>query len=165
MLLSCLSSDTERCVWRRNINYTNRCTYACGFCAFSKGRVAEELRGAPYLLPYAEISRRTREAWARGASETCMQGGIPPRLHRSGPALSRMPLLYCDLELGTLRAGQHPLLCANPSKTCRSAPALTSTPSLNPSLCTSRMPSLLPSPSRQQLLVRRPIMPVANRAA
>ena len=62
----------------RNINYTNRCTYACGFCAFSKGRIAEELRGAPYLLPYAEISRRTQEAWARGASETCMQGGIHP---------------------------------------------------------------------------------------
>ena len=63
---------------RRNINYTNRCTYACGFCAFSKGRIAEELRGSPYLLPYAEISRRTQEAWARGASETCMQGGIHP---------------------------------------------------------------------------------------
>ena len=62
----------------RNINYTNRCTYACGFCAFSKGRIAEELRGAPYLLPYAEISRRTQEAWSRGASETCMQGGIHP---------------------------------------------------------------------------------------
>ena len=67
-----VSSDTKRHARRRNINYTNRCTYACGFCAFSKGRIAEELRGLPYLLPYAEISRRTQEAWARGASETCM---------------------------------------------------------------------------------------------
>ncbi len=65
--------------WRcRNINYTNRCTYKCGFCAFSKGRVAEELRGAPYLLPYSEVTRRTAEAWERGASEVCMQGGIHP---------------------------------------------------------------------------------------
>ncbi len=63
---------------RRNINYTNRCTYACGFCAFSKGRIAEELRGAPYLLPLSEVTRRTAEAWDRGASEVCMQGGIHP---------------------------------------------------------------------------------------
>lgn len=62
----------------RNINYTNRCTYACGFCAFSKGRIAEELRGAPYLLPYWEVTRRTAEAWDRGATEVCMQGGIHP---------------------------------------------------------------------------------------
>lgn len=64
--------------WGRNINYTNRCTYACGFCAFSKGRIAEELRGAPYLLPYSEVTRRTAEAWDRGATEVCMQGGIHP---------------------------------------------------------------------------------------
>lgn len=54
------------------------CTYGCGFCAFSKGRLAEDLRGAPYLLPLEEISRRTAEAWERGASEVCMQGGIHP---------------------------------------------------------------------------------------
>lgn len=34
----------------RNINYTNVCTFACGFCAFSKGKLAEDLRGASYLL-------------------------------------------------------------------------------------------------------------------
>ena len=73
------------CACARNINYTNRCTYACGFCAFSKGRIAEELRGAPYLLPYAEIARRTREAWSRGASETCMQGGIHPEFTGAPP--------------------------------------------------------------------------------
>jgi 2-iminoacetate synthase ThiH len=40
--------------------------------------VAEELRGAPYLLPYSEVTRRTAEAWDRGATEVCMQGGIHP---------------------------------------------------------------------------------------
>ena len=54
------------------------CTYGCGFCAFSKGKLAEDLRGAPYLIDLEEVSRRTAEAWDRGASEVCMQGGIHP---------------------------------------------------------------------------------------
>ena len=62
----------------RNINYTNVCTLACTFCAFSKGPSAEELRGKPYLLSLDEVARRTREAWDRGANEVCMQGGIHP---------------------------------------------------------------------------------------
>ncbi|BDA50059.1 FO synthase [Coccomyxa sp. Obi] len=73
-----LCGNTVAYAVNRNINYTNRCTYACGFCAFSKGRIAEELRGAPYLLPYSEVTRRTAEAWDRGATEVCMQGGIHP---------------------------------------------------------------------------------------
>ena len=62
----------------RNINYTNVCTYRCRFCAFSKGRLSDNLRGQPYVLDLKEISRRTAEAWARGASEVCLQGGIHP---------------------------------------------------------------------------------------
>jgi FO synthase len=62
----------------RNINYTNVCTYKCGFCAFSKGKTSIDLRGAPYDLALDEVARRTREAWARGAVEVCMQGGIHP---------------------------------------------------------------------------------------
>jgi len=65
----------------RNINYTNICSLACTFCSFSKGKTkAEEveLRGKPYLLDFDEVSRRTAEAWARGATEVCMQGGIHP---------------------------------------------------------------------------------------
>ncbi len=65
-------------VVNRNINYTNVCTYKCGFCAFSKGRTAEHLRGRPYLLDLEEIARRTAEAWERGATEVCLQGGIHP---------------------------------------------------------------------------------------
>jgi FO synthase len=62
----------------RNINYTNVCSYRCRFCAFSKGRLSANLRGLPYDLDLAEISRRAEEAWARGATEVCMQGGIHP---------------------------------------------------------------------------------------
>lgn len=62
----------------RNINYTNICLYKCGFCAFSKGKTHEALRGKPYLVGQAEIQRRVREAWERGATEVCMQGGIHP---------------------------------------------------------------------------------------
>lgn len=70
--------DTVSYVVTRNINYTNVCAYKCGFCAFSKGRAHAHLRGRPYELDLDEIQRRTREAWARGASEVCMQGGIHP---------------------------------------------------------------------------------------
>jgi len=62
----------------RNINYTNICTFRCGFCAFSKGRSAQSLRGPAYHLDYSEVADRAREAWNRGATEVCMQGGIHP---------------------------------------------------------------------------------------
>ena len=62
----------------RNINYTNVCYFRCQFCAFSKGKLSENLRGAPYDLDLSEISRRSREAWDRGGTEVCMQGGIHP---------------------------------------------------------------------------------------
>ena len=65
-------------VVNRNINYTNLCLYKCKFCAFSKGKTSESLRGAPYVLDSDEISRRTEEAWSRGATEVCLQGGIHP---------------------------------------------------------------------------------------
>ena len=71
--------DTVRYVVNRNINYTNICAYKCTFCAFSKGRRAHSLRGEPYDLPIDEIERRVAEAWRRGATEVCMQGGIHPR--------------------------------------------------------------------------------------
>ena len=66
-------------VVNRNINYTNVCYFKCQFCAFSKGKLSENLRGKPYDLEADEIRRRVREAWARGATEVCMQGGIHPQ--------------------------------------------------------------------------------------
>ena len=65
-------------VVNRNINYTNVCYFRCQFCAFSKGKLSENLRGRPYDLPTDEIVRRVREAWDRGATEVCLQGGIHP---------------------------------------------------------------------------------------
>lgn len=65
-------------VVNRNINYTNVCYFRCQFCAFSKGKMSENLRGRPYDLPLEEIQRRTVEAWERGATEVCLQGGIHP---------------------------------------------------------------------------------------
>jgi len=70
--------DTVSYVVTRNVNYTNVCYFRCGFCAFSKGKLAANLRGAPYVVPVEEIVRRAREAWDRGAVEICLQGGIHP---------------------------------------------------------------------------------------
>lgn len=70
--------DDVRYVVTRNINYTNICSYGCRFCAFSKGKRSVANDTAPYVLDLAEISRRVAEAWDRGATEICMQGGIHP---------------------------------------------------------------------------------------
>jgi len=72
------NGDLVRYVVTRNINYTNVCTFSCGFCAFSRGRTHDKLRGRPYDLDMAEFGRRVAEAWARGATEVCLQGGIHP---------------------------------------------------------------------------------------
>ncbi|MCA3381859.1 MAG: 5-amino-6-(D-ribitylamino)uracil--L-tyrosine 4-hydroxyphenyl transferase CofH [Roseomonas sp.] len=77
-LRQAVAGDTVRYVVNRNINYTNICTYRCSFCAFSKGRTHAALRGPAYDLDHAEITRRAKEAWARGATEVCLQGGIHP---------------------------------------------------------------------------------------
>jgi FO synthase len=70
--------DEVTYVVTRNIQYTNVCYFRCGFCAFSKGKLAANLRGPAYLVPTSEIVRRVEEAWARGAVEVCLQGGIHP---------------------------------------------------------------------------------------
>ena len=73
-----VNGDEVSYVVTRNIQYTNVCYFRCGFCAFSKGKLAANLRGAPYLVPHEEIVRRAQEAWKRGATEVCLQGGIHP---------------------------------------------------------------------------------------
>lgn len=77
-LRSSVNGDKVTYVVNRNINYTNVCSYKCQFCAFSKGKSSEVLRGKPYRLSLEEIARRVTEAWSRGATEVCMQGGIHP---------------------------------------------------------------------------------------
>ena len=73
-----VNGDTVSYVVTRNINYTNVCYFKCQFCAFSKGKLSENLRGRPYDLAPEEITRRVGEAWSRGGTEVCMQGGIHP---------------------------------------------------------------------------------------
>ena len=73
-----VNGDEVSYVVVRNINYTNICYFKCQFCAFSKGKLSENLRGRPYDLSFEEIGRRAGEAWDRGATEVCMQGGIHP---------------------------------------------------------------------------------------
>jgi FO synthase subunit 2 len=66
--------DVVSYVVNRNINFTNVCVKGCGFCAFSRGHLAEE----GYFLPIEEILRRAREAWDLGATEVCVQAGLAP---------------------------------------------------------------------------------------
>ena len=71
--------DRVAYVINRNVNFTNVCVKRCGFCAFSRGHRAEQ----GYFLPTEEILRRVREAWDLGATEVCIQAGLPPRIHGS----------------------------------------------------------------------------------
>ena len=66
--------DVVTYVINRNINFTNVCVKACGFCAFSRGHLAEE----GYFLPFEEILRRAHEARELGATEVCVQAGLAP---------------------------------------------------------------------------------------
>jgi FO synthase subunit 2 len=73
------AGDRVAYVVNRNVNFTNVCVKRCGFCAFSRGHRAEQ----GYFLPTEEILRRVREAWELGATEICIQAGLPPRMQGS----------------------------------------------------------------------------------
>ena len=68
--------DAVTYVVNRNINFTNVCIKRCGFCAFSRDFRQEE----GYFLPVNEIVRRAKEAWDYGATEVCIQPGLPPQM-------------------------------------------------------------------------------------
>jgi FO synthase subunit 2 len=68
--------DVVTYVVNRNINFTNVCIKRCGFCAFSRGHRQEEA----YFLPIEELVRRAKEAWELGATEVCIQAGLPPKM-------------------------------------------------------------------------------------
>lgn len=78
------NGDVVTYVVNRNINFTNVCIKHCGFCAFSRDYRQEE----GYFLPLNEIIRRAKEAWELGATEVCIQAGLPPKMDGS---------LYIDL--------------------------------------------------------------------
>ena len=68
--------DVVTYVVNRNINFTNVCIKRCGFCAFSRGHREEQ----GYFLPIDELIRRAKEAWELGATEVCIQAGLPPKM-------------------------------------------------------------------------------------
>ncbi len=68
--------DVVTYVINRNINFTNVCYVGCRFCAFAQREVDPE----SYTLTLTEVADRAEEAWAAGATEVCMQGGIHPDL-------------------------------------------------------------------------------------
>jgi FO synthase len=70
--------DAVSYVINRNINYTNICTFRCKFCAFAKGKKNTAASDAPYLKGPLEVAQLAAEAWERGATEVCLQGGIHP---------------------------------------------------------------------------------------
>src|SRR6266540_4519819 len=71
--------DVVTFVVNRNINFTNVCIKHCTFCAFSRDHREEE----GYFLPLDEVVRRAVEAWEMGATEVCIQAGLPPKLDGS----------------------------------------------------------------------------------
>jgi FO synthase subunit 2 len=68
--------DVVTFIVNRNINFTNVCIKHCTFCAFSRDHREEE----GYFLPMEEVVRRAEEAWSMGATEVCIQAGLPPKL-------------------------------------------------------------------------------------
>ena len=68
--------DIATYVVNRNVNFTNVCIKRCGFCAFSRDFREEQ----GYFLPVNEIVRRAKEAWDYGATEVCIQAGLPPQM-------------------------------------------------------------------------------------
>ena len=65
--------DAITYVVNRNINFTNVCFVGCSFCGFGRGPGAADA----YSLSFGEVVRRVCEAWERGATEVCVQGGLP----------------------------------------------------------------------------------------
>jgi FO synthase len=73
LLRRALVGDVVTYVVNRNINFTNVCFIGCKFCAFSRGPRESDA----YNLTLAQVAEKARQAWASGASEVCIQGGLP----------------------------------------------------------------------------------------
>src|SRR5215467_14413093 len=67
------AGETITYVVNRNINFTNVCFVGCSFCGFGRGPAAPDA----YSLSFEEVVRRAQEAWDCGATEVCIQGGLP----------------------------------------------------------------------------------------
>jgi 7,8-didemethyl-8-hydroxy-5-deazariboflavin synthase CofH subunit len=91
-----LVGDVVTYVVNRNINFTNVCFVGCKFCAFSRGPRESDA----YFLSLDQMGTKAAEAWAQGATEVCIQGGLPHGLP---------PFYYRDILLAVKRAvpGMH----------------------------------------------------------
>ena len=63
-------------VVNRNINFTNICYMGCRFCGFAKRK---EEPGSEWLEP-SQVVERAQQAWDRGGTEVCIQGGLHPKM-------------------------------------------------------------------------------------
>jgi 7,8-didemethyl-8-hydroxy-5-deazariboflavin synthase CofH subunit len=105
--------DAVTYVVNRNINFTNVCFVGCSFCGFGRGPNAEDA----YSLSFDEMVRRAREAWDRGATEVCIQGGLPRDLDgffyrdllrtikRAIPAMHVHAFSPMEIDYGVLKTG------------------------------------------------------------
>src|SRR5947209_1948547 len=105
--------ETITYVVNRNINFTNVCFVGCSFCGFGRGPAAPDA----YSLSFEEVVRRAREAWDRGATEVCIQGGLPRDLDgffyrdllraikRTLPAMHVHAFSPMEIDYGVLKTG------------------------------------------------------------
>jgi len=105
--------DTITYVVNRNINFTNVCFVGCSFCGFGRGPGASDA----YSLSFEEMAHRAREAWDRGATEVCIQGGLPRDLDgfyyrdllraikRAIPELHVHAFSPMEIDYGVLKTG------------------------------------------------------------
>ena len=117
------AGDVVTYVVNRNINFTNVCIKHCTFCAFSRDHREEE----GYFLPMDEVVRRAIEAWEMGATEVCIQAGLPPKLDgsyyvdlcraikaaRARDAPARVLARGDPVRLDALGPGRSPTTCAS----------------------------------------------------
>jgi FO synthase subunit 2 len=92
------NGDVVTYVLNRNINFTNVCIKRCGFCAFSRDFRQEE----GYFLPTEEVVKRSKEAYQYGATEVCIQAGLPPQMDGN---------LYVELCKSIKRNSQYSYSC------------------------------------------------------
>jgi 7,8-didemethyl-8-hydroxy-5-deazariboflavin synthase CofH subunit len=105
--------ETITYVVNRNINFTNVCFVGCSFCAFGRGPQAADA----YFHSFEEVVRRAREAWDCGATEVCIQGGLPRDLDgffyrdllraikRELPAMHVHAFSPMEIDYGVLKTG------------------------------------------------------------
>jgi FO synthase len=105
--------DAITYVVNRNINFTNVCFVGCSFCGFGRGPGAADA----YSLSFEEVARRAREAWDRGATEVCIQGGLPRDLDgffyrdllravkRAIPEMHMHAFSPMEIDYGVLKTG------------------------------------------------------------